>query len=125
MNDGIDLIVKKVECIEQLISPLQNSIGREGAAARFECVCEIFAGDEFHHQELDVLFKKMIGHSRQRDMLQTIQQTSFALDRSTIVVVHEQRFFYRDRAAESLIGGNINCTHSALPDLFIDAVTLL
>src|SRR5688572_10891299 len=125
MDHRIHLIVKKIECVQKLIGPCENRVHRERLAARFEDVGKIFTRDEFHHEELHILFEEMIRHSRERDMLQTIQETSFALDRLAIDVVHEQRLFYRDGAAETFIGSNVHRAHSTLSDLLIYAVTLL
>src|SRR5688572_1962104 len=88
-------------------------------------VSEVLARDVFHHQELSVLFKEMITDARERGMLQAIQKTRFTLNRLAIIVVHEKGFFDRYPASETLVRGDIHRTHTALPDLFFDAVSLL
>jgi hypothetical protein len=67
----------------------------------------------------------MVSDSRQRGVFQTIKKARFALDRLSIVVVHEERLFDRNDTAETFVGRNINCAHAALSDLSVNSVALL
>ena len=94
-------------------------------ALPFKRLHQVVARHIFHHQELAFVFKKMIAYARQCRMLEAVQKACLAFERFAETIVHAKRFFDRDRAVKTFIVRQINGTHSALPDQFIDAVTLL
>src|SRR5262249_21711821 len=124
VNDRDRLVVKVLKSIEKLIGPLQHTIDLENRAA-FDHVRKVLARNIFHDKKLAVLFEEMVADPRKRCMLETVQQTGLTLDRLAVIVVHQKRLLYGDCAAKSFVSGDIDGTHSALPDLFVDAVTLL
>jgi hypothetical protein len=88
-------------------------------------VCQVLTLDVLHHQELPVLFQKMIAYARQCGVFQAVEQARLAFDRFAVVVVHAKRFLDRDDASKALVRRDVHSAHAALTDLPVDAIALL
>src|SRR6266446_3710176 len=117
MNDLRVLRMQIIERIQQLISPQQYLTLRKGPAPARYHLREIIAGYKLHDEKRAFTLGKVIANARQRRMMQTGEQTCFALELFAQSFLSKQCLFQRYRCIQSLIDGFINRAHPALPKL--------
>src|SRR5215207_5453373 len=114
------------KCVQQLVGPEHYPAYRERLACALEPLGKIVTRDVFHHEVLLFAFTEMIAHLWEHRVSHPRERPSFPFERiAEHLVARKIRPLQGNCTSESLVNGQINFTHTALPDQMDHKITVL